>query len=62
MMRSRGFEVFHYGVEGSQSGADKDIDIFTEKEWNELRIESYKVKYPKLSLDQIMNRLMDLIS
>jgi hypothetical protein len=45
MMRSRGFEVFHYGIRGSQSGADKDIDIFTQDEWNELRIESYKIPY-----------------
>ena len=28
MMRSRGFEVFHYGVETSESGADKDINLF----------------------------------
>ena len=59
MMRSRGFEVFHYGVEGSQSGADKDINIFTHDEWNELRIKSYKIKDPTLSLDQIKDRLDD---
>jgi glycosyltransferase involved in cell wall biosynthesis len=59
MMRSRGFEVFHYGIRGSQSGADKDIDIFTQDEWNELRIESYKIKDPTLTLDQIKDRLSD---
>ena len=40
MMRSVGFEVYHYGVETSESGADKDIEIFTLEEWNSLRIES----------------------
>ena len=59
MMRSRGFEVFHYGVEGSQSGADKDINIFTEKEWNDLRVASYRIKDPELSLNQINDRLND---
>jgi glycosyltransferase involved in cell wall biosynthesis len=59
MMRSRGFEVFHYGVEGSQSGADRDIDILSDSEWKTLRIESYKIKYPDLTLDQVLERLED---
>ena len=59
MMRSRGFEVFHYGVEGSQSGADKDIQIFTKQEWQMLRIESYKMKEPDLPLEEIVKRLED---
>jgi glycosyltransferase involved in cell wall biosynthesis len=59
MMRSRGFEVFHYGVEGAQSGADKDINIFTQDEWNEFRIESYKIKDPTLRLEEIKDRLND---
>jgi len=29
MMRSRGFEVYHYGVETSESNATKQIDLFT---------------------------------
>jgi len=59
MMRSRGFEVFHYGVEGSQSGADRDIEIFTKQEWQMLRIESYKMKEPDLPLEEILKRLED---
>jgi hypothetical protein len=59
MMRSRGFEVFHYGVEGSQSGADKDINLFTKQEWQMLRIESYKMREPTFSLEQILERLED---
>ena len=27
MMRSRGYEVYHYGIETSQAGADKHIDL-----------------------------------
>jgi len=59
MMRSRGFEVFHYGVEGSVSGADKDIQLFTKQEWQMLRIESYRIKDPSLSLEQILEKLED---
>ncbi len=33
MMRSRGFEVFHYGIETSDSGANKDIELMTKAEW-----------------------------
>jgi mannosyltransferase OCH1-like enzyme len=41
MMRSRGYEVYHYGVEGSESNATKDIQLLTKDEWNELRIQSF---------------------
>jgi len=40
MMQSRGFEVYHYGVETSESNADKDIQLMTVAEWQELRVES----------------------
>jgi len=40
MMRSLGFEVFHYGVEGSLSGASQSIDLLTKEEWKELRLKS----------------------
>lgn len=43
MMRSLGFEVFHYGVETSESGATKDINLFTKEEWTELRIKTFQV-------------------
>lgn len=51
MMRSRGFEVFHYGVETSESGADKHFDILTKDEWNQLRIESLRFLEKDLSLE-----------
>jgi len=34
------YEVIHYGVEGSQSGATYQVDLLTQKEWTELRIQS----------------------
>jgi glycosyltransferase involved in cell wall biosynthesis len=46
MMRSRGCEVFHYGTETTESGADKDINLFTKEEWSQLRIESYMKLHP----------------
>ena len=59
MMRSRGFEVYHYGVETSESGADKQIQLLTKQEWEELRIESCKVIHPDLPHDEIVNKLKD---
>ena len=41
MMRSRGFEVYHYGVETSQSGATVDVNLMTLEEWKSLRRLSY---------------------
>ena len=51
MMRSIGFEVYHYGVETSESGATKDFDLLTKDEWNQLRAESLQYLDPKLSLE-----------
>jgi len=59
MMRSRGFEVYHYGVETSQSGATRDINLLSKQEWQMLRIESYKMKDPSLSVEQIIKKLED---
>ena len=42
MMRSRGFEVIHYGTEGSKSGATRDIQLFTQQEWKSLRVKSIR--------------------
>ena len=39
MMRSRGYEVIHYGVQGSESGG-VDVDLLTREEW-EQRIASF---------------------
>jgi hypothetical protein len=42
MMRARGFEVYHYGVETSESGADVDVQLMTKTEWADLRVASYQ--------------------
>jgi hypothetical protein len=50
MMRSRpDFEVYHYGVETSEAGADKDITLMTKEEWHQLRIDSMMFVDPKLT-------------
>ena len=33
MMRGSGYEVYHYGVKGAESGATKQIDVIGETEW-----------------------------
>ena len=57
MMRSRGYEVYHYGVETSTTNATKDIDLLTKQEWEQLRIESYKYLHPELDVEEIKKRL-----
>ena len=42
MMKSRDFEVFHYGIETSEPGADKHFDVLSLDEFNKLKYESYK--------------------
>lgn len=59
MMRSRGFEVYHYGVETSESGADVDVQLLTKEEWLQLRLESSKIIHPKLSIEELQKKLED---
>ena len=59
MMMTRGFEVYHYGVETSESGATKQIDLLTKDEWQSLRIESYKKLHPELTDQDVKIRLAD---
>jgi mannosyltransferase OCH1-like enzyme len=39
MMQSLDYEVYHYCIEGSESGG-KQIELMTKEEWNQLRIDS----------------------
>lgn len=56
-MRSRGFEVYHYGVETSNSGADKHFDVLSLEEFNKLKVESYKLLNPDIIDDKIIEEL-----
>ena len=59
MMMSLGYEVYHYGIETSESGATKQIDLMTKKEWNDLRYESYKCLHINLTDKEIHDKLND---
>ena len=59
MMQSRGFEVYHYGVEGSQTTADKNIDVLTRTEWDALRVESLRMSKPYMTSISASNFLKD---
>ena len=52
MMRSLGFEVYHYGIEGSTSGATKNIDLMTKEEWTELRIKTWQFVNKSLTYEE----------
>jgi glycosyltransferase involved in cell wall biosynthesis len=59
MMISRGFDVYHYGIETSQPNATKNIDLLTKDEWTKLKVESYKFLHPTLTEDEIVIKLND---
>ena len=60
MMRSLPeYEVYHYGIESSQSGADKQIDILSLSEFEDLRVQSYILKYPGTTPEEAHTRLQD---
>lgn len=56
MMRSRGFEVYHYGIETSESGATKSFDLLTKEEWRQLRIETVKFVEPHHTHEEAVKR------
>jgi glycosyltransferase involved in cell wall biosynthesis len=45
MMQSVGYEVIHYGVEGSESGASRDINILSYDEWVDIRTKLFTQLY-----------------
>ena len=59
MMISRGFEVYHYGVEGSTVKATKDVQLLTRDEWDILRISSYMMLHPEVSREDTIKHLTD---
>ena len=59
MMRSVGFEVYHYGVETSESNATKQIDIMTKEEWIDLRIKTWQFLDKTLSYDDAKKKNED---
>jgi len=59
MMRSVGFEVFHYGVETSESGADRDFQLLTKEEWRNLCIDSLIFLDNKLTREEATKKYDD---
>lgn len=59
MMRSRGFEVYHYGVEGSEPDASSNIQLMTKAEWADLRLASAKQVFPKKTEAELKAQLAD---
>lgn len=59
MMTSRGFEVYHYGVEGSEVKATRDIQLMTNAEWKEWRIRSLLHFKPEMTRETAAAALED---
>ena len=53
------FEVFHYGTETSESGADHDITLLTKEEWHSLRIDSMQFLDKKLTRAEAEAKVLD---
>lgn len=45
MMRSVGYEVIHYGVEGADSGANLDVNVMSYDEWVSIRKRLFNEQY-----------------
>ena len=59
MMLSRGYEVYHYGVETSEIECTKHFDVITKEEWENLRIQSVKFLNPQMDESDIKNALIN---
>jgi len=59
MMRSVGYEVYYYGNETSESGADVQFDLLTVEEYHLLKKKSYKQLYPNYTDEEIDVKLND---
>lgn len=57
MLESVGFEVYHYGIETSETDATKNIMIMTKNEWDKLRIESLIYLTPGLTHEEARKKL-----
>lgn len=57
MMKKRGFEVYHYGIETSTVDATKHIELLSKKKWESLRIESYLYLHPNLTKEEVKEKL-----
>jgi glycosyltransferase involved in cell wall biosynthesis len=49
------YEVYHYGVEGSESGADVDVMLFSRSEWDTLRRVSHRQLFPDAPPNALSN-------
>jgi glycosyltransferase involved in cell wall biosynthesis len=59
MMVNNGFEVYHYGVETSETKATKNINVLSLDEWNNLRKKSIKYLNPEMTKEEIKILLTD---
>ena len=59
MMQSLGHEVIHYGVETSESGASRQINLLTKEEWQDLRLASYQLLHLNLTPEEVTQHLAD---
>lgn len=59
MMKKRGFEVYHYGVETSVVDVTKNIEILNKEEWHLLKVISYNKTYPELTYLEAENKVND---
>lgn len=50
MMRSLGYEVIHYGIEGADSNATYNVDVMSFDMWTRIRTKLFKEKYGSRSV------------
>jgi len=56
MMRSVGYDVYHYGVEGADSGATKQIDVISQREWKSILTRMAKSIWPDRKEEELFSK------
>jgi len=55
MMRSVGYDVIHYGVEGADSGATTQIDVLKQDEWTDILKRMARGLYPDRDENELLS-------
>jgi glycosyltransferase involved in cell wall biosynthesis len=59
MMTNKGFQVYHYGIETSETKSTKHIDVLSLNQWNDLRKDTVKYLYPFFTDEDVNNYLLN---
>lgn len=56
MMRAVGYDVIHYGVEGADSGATKQVDVLSYNEWMDILRRMARTIWPDRTEEELLSK------